>query len=154
MIKEKNPYDKIVEKHGISKTFISNINNGKFFFDEKDKYPLCSYRIDKDTYDLLIEDLEKPLLTFKELASKYELGESTVKKFNYGTLRNGYYNGEYPIRKLTPSKYKAEIVIEALLNTNLSKTEIMSLAGVSEETVRRINLGLTNKKDDLVYPLR
>jgi hypothetical protein len=30
--------------------------------------------------------LIKPELTFKELANKYGLGESTVKKFNYGTL--------------------------------------------------------------------
>lgn len=57
MIKEKTPYDDICKKYSVSKTFISDINNGRFFYDEQEIYPLCSYRLDKDLYDLLIEDL-------------------------------------------------------------------------------------------------
>ena len=69
-----------------NQAFISDINNGKYFFDSTETYPLYRYRISNDIYDALIEDLEKPELTFKELANKYNLGESTIKKFNYGTL--------------------------------------------------------------------
>ena len=86
MIIKKSSYNDIVEKYGISKAFISGINLGLYFHDDSIKYPLTPYRIDVDTYDCLIEDLEKPELTLKELAIKYNLSESTVKKFNYGTL--------------------------------------------------------------------
>lgn len=154
MIKNKTSYQTICDKYNISKTFISNINNGFFFKDDNEQYPLCSYRIDTDTYDLLIEDLEQSDLSFSQLSKKYNLAESTVKKFNYGTLRAGYYKGEYPIRKNTLQQRKAKKAIELLLNSNLSKKEILKEVGISEETLRRINLGLTNKQDNLIYPLR
>lgn len=154
MIKTQIPYSDICLKYGISKTFISNINSGLYFYDNNENYPLCSYRIDNDTYDALIEDLERPELTFKELAQKYNLAESTVKKFNYGTLQHGYYDGEYPIRKLTPNKYRALKIIDYLQNTSLSKKEIVQLTNSSNETVRKINLGLVHKDNSLEYPLR
>ena len=68
MIKNETPYNIIQQSYPISKTFISDINNGKYFFDNKEIYPLCRYRISNDIYDALIEDLVKPELTFKELA--------------------------------------------------------------------------------------
>ena len=154
MIKKGTPYTKICNTFGLSKTFISDINTGRFFFEENEIYPLFKYRIDDDTYDMLIEDLEKPELTFKQLSVKYDMAESTIKKFNYGTLRPGFYSGTYPIRKLTPEKYKAQKIIDYLLNTNLSKKEIIRLTNSSDETVRRINLGITQRQDDLTYPLR
>lgn len=77
-----------------------------------------------------------------------------MKKFNYGTLRPGYYSGEYPIRKITPQDYKANIAIDLLVNTDLSKTEILQKAGISEETLRKINLGIRHKVENYEYPLR
>ena len=68
MIKSEPPYSEIQKVYPISKTFISDINSGKYFYDEKEVYPLCKYRISNDIYDALIEDLIKPELTFKELA--------------------------------------------------------------------------------------
>lgn len=154
MIIEKTPYDIICTKYSISKTFVSDINRGKYFSEDNENYPLCPYRIDKDTYDLLIEELEKPELNFREIAEKFDLAQSTVKKFNYGTLRPGYYSGEYPIRKITPQDYKASIAIDLLVNTDLSKTEILQKAGISEETLRKINLGIRHKVESYEYPLR
>lgn len=86
LIKNKTPYADIQKIYPISKTFISDINNGKFFFDSSEVYPLCAYRISNEIYDALIEDLLKPELTFKELSIRYNISEATVKKFNYGTL--------------------------------------------------------------------
>ena len=154
MIISGKPYSDIVNKYGISKSFISNINNGQYFYEKNIIYPLYNYRINNDIYDSLIEDLEKPELTFKQLADKYSLAESTIKKFNYGTLQTGYYNGEYPIRKITPAEYKSQLIKDYLINTSLSKKEIVKLTNSSEETVRRINLGLAHKDDNLIYPLR
>lgn len=154
MIKNETSYNEIQQLYPISKTFISDINSGKYFFDSNETYPLCRYRISNEVYDALIEDLIKPELTFKELAERYNLGESTVKKFNYGTLQHGYYKGEYPIRKITPQEYKRLLIKDYLLNTNYSKKEIVNLTGTSDETVRRINVGLIDKDDNLHYPLR
>lgn len=154
LIRNGTPYNEIQKLYPISKTFISDINNGKYFFDNDEIYPLCQYRISNDIYDALIEDLIKPELTFKELAIRYGLGESTVKKFNYGTLQPGYYKGEYPIRKITPQEYKRLLIKDYLLNTNYSKKEIVALTNTSDETVRRVNVGAIDKDDNLVYPLR
>lgn len=154
MIRVGTPYSEIQQHYPISKTFISDINSGKYFFDDNETYPLYRYRISNEIYDALIEDLIKPELTFKELAERYGLGESTVKKFNYGTLQNGYYKGEYPIRKITPQEYKRLLIKDYLLNTNYSKKEIAGLTGTSDETVRRVNVGLVNKDNNLQYPLR
>lgn len=41
-----------------------------------------------------------------------------------------------------------------LLNTDYSKKEIVKLTNTSDETVRRVNVGLVDKDDDLTYPLR
>ena len=154
LIKDGIPYSEIQKKYPISKTFLSDINNGRYFFEKEVSYPLFRYRIDIDIYDALIEDLEKPELTFKELSVRYGLSESTIKKFNYGTLQSGYYHGEYPIRKMTPQKYKRNLIKNYLLNTDYSKEKIAKLIGVSNETVRKINNGLIDKDDNLLYPLR
>ena len=154
MIHDEISYSEIQQIYPISKTFISDINNGKYFFDEKEIYPLCKYRISGDIYDALLEDLIKPELTFKELSIRYGISESTVKKFNYGILQKGYYKGEYPIRKITPQEYKRILIKDYLLNTNYSKKEIVNLTNSSDETVRRVNVGLIDKDDNLKYPLR
>lgn len=41
-----------------------------------------------------------------------------------------------------------------MLNTNLSKKEIIKLTNTSDETVRRVNIGAVDKDEDLIYPLR
>ena len=48
MIHDEISYSEIQQIYPISKTFISDINNGKYFFDEKEIYPLCKYRISGD----------------------------------------------------------------------------------------------------------
>lgn len=154
LIRNGTSYSEIQKLYPISKTFISDINSGKYFFDNNEIYPLYRYRISNDIYDALIEDLIKPELTLKELATRYGLGESTVKKFNYGTLQPGYYKGEYPIRKMTPQAYKRLLIKDYLLNTNYSKKEIVALTNTSDETVRRVNIGAIDKDDSLIYPLR
>lgn len=154
LIRQGTPYNEIQKLYPISKTFISDINSGKYFFDSNEVYPLYKYRISNDIYDALIEDLIKPELTFKELANRYGLGESTIKKFNYGTLQPGYYKGEYPIRKITPQEYKRLLIKDYLLNTNYSKKEIVALTNTSDETVRRVNVGAIDRDNNLTYPLR
>ena len=92
-------------------------------------------------------------MTLKQISEKLNIGYSTVKKINAGTLRHGLSN-TYPIRDKSVYEIRADIVKNLLINTNLTKAEIMLQAKVSEETVRRINIGETHYDSNLTYPLR
>lgn len=140
-------------KYSISTSFISAINHGVYWKDKNETYPLHKYYKDDEDYDELIELLLESELSFKKIADYLGISESTVKKINYGTLRNGLYP-TYPIRKITPVKKKANEIKRLLLETDLTKKEIMEMVGVSDETVRCINLGKTHYDEKLTYPLR
>ena len=128
------------------------INNGLCFKQENEKYPLYQYYKSNEDYQELIELLLYSDLTMKQIAEKLNIGYSTVKKINYGTLRKELYS-DYPIRKITPQQKKANRVKEMLLQ-NASDREILLEVDVSKETIKRINNGETNKDETLDYPLR
>lgn len=152
-IKEGTKYDTLIEEYNVSKTFLSSINHGTLFFNKETIYPLFNYNSTEDTINALIEHLKNSELTFREIAETMGLSESTVKKINYGKLRKGL-SENYPIRTLTPQKRKALEVKDFLLNTEFKPMEIARMVDVSLETIRRINLGITNKDEKLDYPLR
>lgn len=152
-IKEGTKYDTLIEEYNVSKTFLSSINHGTLFFNKETIYPLFNYNSTEDTINALIEHLKNSELTFREIAETMGLSESTVKKINYGKLRKGL-SENYPIRTLTPQKRKVLEVKDFLLNTEFKPMEIARMVDVSLETIRRINLGITNKDEKLDYPLR
>lgn len=152
-IKDGKSFLDISSKYHISAGFISSINHGVYWRDENETYPLYKYYKDDTDYDELIQLLTESDLTFKQIANQLDIGESTVKKINYGTLRKNLYP-THPIRKITPQKRKANKIKELLLTTNLSKKEISTMVGVSLETIRCINIGETYYDKNLHYPLR
>lgn len=145
-------YD-IEREYHISASFISAINHGTYFFDEQEQYPLCKYYKDDEDYDELIDLLLNSSLTLAEIARQLEIGYSTVKKINAGTLRNGLYP-TYPIRKLSAREQRANQITNLLINTSMTYKEITEATGASKETIRRINVGETFKDQSLSYPLR
>ena len=88
----------------------------------------------------------------KEIAEKLNLGYSTVKKLNYGTLRKDP-NLTYPLRKANVFTQRAQKIKE-LLEAGKSNLEIIQETGVSVETIRKINKGITYKDNDRTYPIR
>ena len=80
------------------------------------------------------------------------IGQSTIKKINAGTLRHGLYP-TYPIRKKSANEQRADQIKKLLLTTQLSNKQIGKMIGASEETVRRIKVGQTFKDNKLSYPL-
>lgn len=151
-IKNGISYDIISEKYGICLSYVSNINNGFYFRQENETYPLYKYYKTNDDYEELIDLLLYSDFTLKEIANKLNISEGTVKKINYGTLRKGLHP-EYPIRKETPQQKTAKRIQE-LLMLGASDIEILMEVKTSKETIRRINLGITNKNDNFIYPLR
>lgn len=153
MIKEGRPYNDIVNKYLISKSYISMINSGLIFSSSEEKYPLKEYRLNEDILEALIQMLEESELSFTKIAKILNISESTVKKINYGTLRPNLVES-YPIRKISPANKKAENVKYLLLNTNYSREEILTKVKISNTTLNRINKGETHKDNNLTYPLR
>lgn len=152
-IKSGVPFIDLQNKYQISASFISAINHGTYFFDENETYPLFKYYKSDEDYDELIDLLLNSSLSLANIAKQLNMGESTVKKINEGRLRPGLYPS-YPIRKKSVYAMKADRIKDLLLNSNLSKQEIMKAVDCSSETVRRINIGESHKDSMLSYPLR
>lgn len=152
MLKEEKDFKEICNKFNINSSYVSSINHGIYFNQDNEQYPIRKYYKKNDDYEELINLLLYSEYTLKEISYKLNLGYSTVKKINQGILRKGLYP-EYPIRKLSPQQLHAQRVKE-LLMIGIGNKEIIEETGVSQETIRRINLGLTNKDDKLIYPLR
>lgn len=151
-IKQGIPYYEIENKYNISAAFISSINNGIYFKDNNENYPLFKYYKEDKDYDELIDLLLNSTYSYTKIAEMLNIGQSTVKKINAGTLRHGLYP-TYPIRTKSANEQRADKIKELLLITSLSNNKIAKMIGSSEETVRRIKLGKVFRDDKLSYPL-
>lgn len=80
------------------------------------------------------------------------IGYSTVKKINNGTLRHGLYP-TYPIRTKSANEQRADKIKELLMTTDLTNGQIAYMVDSSPETVRRVKVGQVFKDDKLSYPL-
>lgn len=150
-IKSGWPYSEITSVFGISPGHISNINHGKYYYSENETYPLYKYYKDDEiaqAKDLLINTN----LTMKQIANDLHLAYSTVKKLNYGSLRKEE-NVEYPLRKLNAPTQRAQVV-KKMLEEGKSNVEIMQATGATENSIKRINKGVSYKDKDRVYPIR
>lgn len=152
-IKNGVAYFDIEEEYNISASFISSINSGTYFYDEKETYPLYKYYKEDSDYDELIDLLLNSEYSLKRISEMLELGYSTVKKINAGTLRKGLYP-TYPIRNKTANEMRADKIKNFLMTTDLSNKEIAQIVNASEETVRRIKIGECFRDEKLSYPLK
>lgn len=152
-IKNGIPYFDIERKYNISTSFISSINNGVYFKDDNEIYPLFKYYKSNEDYDELIDLLLNSTYSLSKIAEILGIGYSTVKKINEGKLRKGLYP-TYPIRKKTAYEQRADKVKELLVNTTLTYKEITKITGASDDTIRRIRIGECFKDANLNYPLR
>ena len=151
-IKQGIPYYELENKYNISASFISSINNGVYFKNEKEIYPLFKYYKDDKDYDELIDLLLNSTYSYTKIAEMLEIGQSTIKKINAGVLRHGLYP-TYPIRTKSANEQRADKIKELLLTTSFSNRQIGEMIGASEETVRRIKVGQVFRDDKLSYPL-
>lgn len=151
-IKKGISYYELENKYNISASFISSINNGVYFKDENEIYPLYKYCKEDKDYDELIDLLLNSTYSYTKIAEMLNIGQSTIKKINAGTLRHGLYP-TYPIRTKSANEQRADKIKELLLTTSLSNRQIGEMIGASEETVRRIKVGQVFRDDKLSYPL-
>lgn len=151
-IKKGIPYYDIECEYNISASLVSSINQGIYFKDDNENYPLYKYYKNDNDYDELIDLLLNSEYSLKTISEMLNLSYSTVKKINAGTLRNGLYP-TYPIRKKSVNEIRADKIKQLLLTTNKTNKEIAKIVNSSEETVRRIKNGECFKDEQLSYPL-
>lgn len=153
MLKSNISSSTIQALYDISATLVSNINQGKKYIDYNITYPIQQFYKEDQEYLDLINDLKNGTDSFLKLSKKYNIGESTVKKINYGILRPNMMES-YPIRKISGVTQKANVVKNLLIYSEQPFNEIAILADVSLATVKRINQGKTHYDKELSYPLR
>ena len=96
-LKTEAPIKHLVEKYGISETLVSNINIGLKYFSQKETYPIRKRYKEDSEYKELLYLLKETDLSFRAIAEKIDIAESSVKKINYGKMRKGL-SETYPIR--------------------------------------------------------
>lgn len=163
----------IANQYNVSSNVISEINNGKRYFNKSLKYPLRSekylpkvkkgienhlaiFKTQKEV-DAIYQDLQFSNLTLQELAKKYKISYTTISKINRGLeyQKDGY---DYPIRKkkrnLKLSYENIDEIYSLLINSKESFKSIGKKYNVSQDTIIRLNQGKTYKKEKYVYPIR
>lgn len=153
LIKNGISYYEIEKKYNISTSFISSINNGVYFRDDNETYPLFKYYKNDEDYDELIDLLLNSDYSLAKIAEMLQMGYSTVKKINEGKLRKGLYP-TYPIRSKSVYEIKADKVKDLLKYSNLNFSEIAKRTSVSLATVQRVNKGESFNDKNCCYPLR
>lgn len=151
-IKQGISYSEIHNQLKISIGYISGINNGLYFKDLNENYPLYKYQQSKEDLNYIIELLLNSDLQLTEIAKITGKAYSTIKKINSGALYPNLFKS-YPIRKKNCQEKKADLIKQLLLQ-GVSKKEIIQQTGVSRQTVDRINQGKTHYDEKLTYPLR
>lgn len=111
------------------------------------------------------EDLEREVLTEKEIAEIYNCCQNTIQQINTGkTYPNSKW--DYPLRKNEKLQYgennpnnkikdnQIERIIAVLNNTDLSMKEIAKQENRSPSLISSINNGKTHYNSDYNYPIR
>lgn len=155
-IKQGVSFLELEHQYHIVPSYLTYINQGVYFFDSSESYPLMKRYKDDEEYDELIDLLVNTTISLRQIAKNLKMGYSTVKKINAGTLRPDLYP-THPIRKITRfdiSEEKSNKAKELLMTTDLSNQEIADIVGYSGgETIRQIKTGALFYDSSLTYPL-
>ena len=160
----------IANKYNISPEAISDINNGRRYYNEFLQYPLRKKPIIKcekgtnhhlalfNEYEIeqIYTDLKKSDITLEQIANKYNCSYTTISKINRG-LEYDKKDCTYPIRKdkkLKLTHQQIDEIYTILLNSNQTYKSIGEKYQVSADTIRRLNRGETYQKEGYIYPLR
>lgn len=158
-------YKDIAKKYYIrNENIICRINTGASYRKSNLQYPIRKQRVDEiitEAKEKEIKDLLKnSLLTFSDIAKKYNISVSYVNSINRGLLKKRE-NEKYPIRQIvvtknTLSEQELEEICNLLINTKLSLRKIGEKFNCGIDTIQGIKNGTTKvyRRDKYNYPLR
>lgn len=91
----------IAEKFQLSRSYISDINNGRCLRRANETYPLQQNRITNNEYYQIIDLIKNTNFSLREIARYMGRNPDTIKKINQGYQKivRALYDGDFPIRK-------------------------------------------------------
>lgn len=167
----------LAKKYNLSSTAISDINQGRRYFNKELQYPLRKHtrftseqmskivgvkkessKFSETEIEQIKELLKNSKLTFNEIAKRFNCTYGTISHINTGK----HYpdkNDDYPIRKRkrTTTKLSQDDlneIYDLIQNSNLSFVQIGKKFNISPSTVGRINSGKYHYNQNKNYPLR
>lgn len=163
MLKNTNlKQEEIAAYFNIIRKRVTDINNGKTFFDCNDVYPLRKQKKYSDSYiEDIIYDIKNSHISFEEIAKKYKCNICKISDINNGNCEFiKTYIKEFPIRNVENRIKKDSAVYDELynilLNTNMKYSEIQKKLNVSKSLIVRFNNGKSNisKEYTIDFPIR
>lgn len=102
----------IADKNHLSRSYISDINNGRCCKIDKMIYPIQQNRITKDEYLHIIDMLKNTSYSMRTIAKYFHRNKDTIKKINEGNqaIVRTLYEEDFPIRKSARKGYKLKPV--------------------------------------------
>lgn len=139
----------------LSDSFISNINTGFNFYNEKSDYPLLKTH-SKFTKQQLM-DIRQDIINqipYSQISNKYNISIGYISQINSGErFRDEHYH--YPLaEKICNDDSYVEPLLYDLLFTSLSSIKLGKKYSKSKGTITAINVGRNRRKPDYLYPLR
>lgn len=103
-LKSDKTLHEIADKHNISYSYLSGINNGSRLFHSEYEYPIrkSQNNYGSEYYQKIIDELKNTTLSQAEIAKKLNISKVTVQKTNTGNiklLKKLFPNTTFPIRK-------------------------------------------------------
>lgn len=106
-LKNKVYISDIAEKYQISKSYVSDINNGRCLKQPNENYPLQQNRMTKEQYYEIFDLLQNTNYSINQIAIYLHRNKDTIQKINkgYQKIVQDLYEGTFPIRKNTRFGY-------------------------------------------------
>lgn len=106
-LKDKKPIKDIAEKYNLSRTYVSDINNGRCLRQQNEIYPLQQNRITKEEYLDIIDMIKNTKYSLREIARYFNRDRTTICKVNDGKTQivQSLYEGDFPIRNNARTGY-------------------------------------------------
>lgn len=157
----------IAEKFGIIRKRITDINNGKTFYDCDIDYPIRKYK--NNNYDQIlniIKDIKDTNISFSDISLKYGVHKSKIYRINNGELDycSNFDDLKFPLREIEGyknSKPRTNVGIENYLkmfdllkNTDIPYKEISKITGFEKSTIVRFNNGKTEKAKSIIKDMK
>ena len=97
----------LAETYQLSRSYISDINNGRCLKRENETYPLQQNRMTNEEYYEIFDLLKNTNYPISQIAKYLNRNQDTIQKINkgYQKIVRTLYDGDFPIRKNTRSGY-------------------------------------------------
>lgn len=106
-LKNKELISNIAEEYQLSRSYISDINNGRCLRKDNETYPLQQNRITNDKYLEIIDLIKNTNYSLSKIAEYEGMHRDTIEKINkgYQKIVRALYEGPFPIRENTLNGY-------------------------------------------------